>query len=162
MKFFKNRMKEYEQITQNYLINRSPVIIRVDGIDFHTFTKGMKRPEYILQDGIERTAKYLCENIPGCQLAYVQSDEINLLLTDYETLNTEAWLEYNIQKLTSVTASMTTMAFEKNFMQAICDCFPNPMEIEDENQFEHCRFCCYCHVGIFHRVGRQDICSKGA
>ena len=36
-------------------------------------------------DIMNKTAKYLCENIQGCKLAYVQSDEISLILTDLET-----------------------------------------------------------------------------
>ena len=139
MKSIKRRMKGYEQVSQNFLTKRMPVIIRVDGRAFHTFTKGMNRPEAIMQDAMERTAKYLCEHIAGCRLAYVQSDEISLLLTDYETLNSEVWFGYNVQKLVSVTASMATMAFEKAFTQAIHDCYPNPMEIEDEKQFEYCK-----------------------
>ena len=139
MKSIKRRMKGYEQVSQNFLTKRMPVIIRVDGRAFHTFTKGMNRPEAIMQDAMERTAKYLCEHIAGCRLAYVQSDEISLLLTDYETLNAEVWFGYNVQKLVSVTASMATMAFEKAFTQAIHECYPNPMEIEDEKQFEYCK-----------------------
>ena len=59
--------------------------------------------------------KNLCENIQGCKLGYTQSDEITLLLTDYDTLTTDAWFDYNVQKICSVSASMATMAFNKFF-----------------------------------------------
>jgi len=65
------------------------------------------------------TAKYLCENIQGCKIAYVQSDEISLLLTDYEELTTSAWFDKNIQKMVSVSASMATLGFNKSF-ELIC------------------------------------------
>ena len=39
-----DRMKGYENISRFYLTRRSPVIIRVDGKAFHTFTRGLKRP----------------------------------------------------------------------------------------------------------------------
>lgn len=51
----------------------------------------------------------------GCKIAYVQSDEITLLLTDYDTIQTQAWLGGNIQKIASISASMATMAFNEAF-----------------------------------------------
>lgn len=64
---------------------------------------------------MQETAKYLCENIQGCSLAYTQSDEISLLLIDYQRFETSAWFDYEIQKMTSISASMATMAFNKFF-----------------------------------------------
>ena len=87
-----NRMKDYEKRNRYYLQKRLPVIIRLDSRDGHTFTKGFKRPfDEIFMKSMQETAKYLCENIQGCQCAYIQSDEITLLLVDYEKLNTESW-----------------------------------------------------------------------
>jgi tRNA(His) 5'-end guanylyltransferase len=63
------------------------------------------------------TMKYLCENIQGCKLGYTQSDEITLLLTDYDTITTDAWFGYGTQKVCSVAASMATLAFNKFFRQ---------------------------------------------
>lgn len=111
-----DRMKSYENITRNYLTRRTPTIIRIDGKAFHTFTKGFKRPfDMVMMKSMWETAKYLCENIQGCKIAYVQSDEITLLLTDYKELNTAAWFDKNIQKMVSVSASMATLAFNKAF-----------------------------------------------
>lgn len=59
--------------------------------------------------------EYLCKNIQGCVLGYTQSDEITLILIDYQTLTTNAWFGYEVQKLCSVSASMATMAFNKFF-----------------------------------------------
>lgn len=59
--------------------------------------------------------KYLCENIQGCVLGYTQSDEIILILVDYQNLNSCAWFDYEVQKMCSISASMATMAFNKFF-----------------------------------------------
>lgn len=67
---------------------------------------------------MQETAKYLCENIQGCQLAYVQSDEISLLLIDYQRFETSAWFDYEMQKMCSISASMATMAFNKLFVES--------------------------------------------
>ena len=111
------RMKEYyENIPKTKLMRRAPVIIRIDGKAFHTFTKGFKKPfDEILIKSMQETMKYLCENIQGCVLGYTQSDEISLLLVDYKNLNSSAWFDYEVQKICSIAASMATMAFNKSF-----------------------------------------------
>ncbi len=111
-----DRMKGYENISRIYLTKRSPVIIRIDGKAFHTFTRGLKKPfDALFMGTMQNTAKELCENISGCKLAYTQSDEISLLLTDYDTIDTQPWFDNNLQKLVSVSASMATLAFNKEF-----------------------------------------------
>lgn len=118
-----DRMKNnYENITRYYLTRRMPIIIRVDGRSFHTFTKGFKKPfDDILVKTMQDTMKYLCENIQGCVLGYTQSDEISLVLTDYAELTTDAWFGNNLQKMCSVSASMATVAFNKYFRAMIED-----------------------------------------
>lgn len=112
-----DRMKNnYENISRYYLTRRTPVIIRIDGKAFHTFTRGFKKPfDDILVKSMQETMKYLCENIQGCVLGYTQSDEISLVLTDYAELTTDAWFGNNLQKMCSVSASMATLAFNKAF-----------------------------------------------
>lgn len=111
-----DRMKRYENITRDYLPNRMPVIIRLDGKAFHTFTRGFNKPfDDLLIEAMQNTALYLCEHIEGVKLAYTQSDEISLLLTNDNTWETEPWFSNNIQKMVSVAASMATFAFNRTF-----------------------------------------------
>lgn len=116
-----NRMKTfYEQIPKTKLMRRTPVIIRIDGKAFHTFTRGFKRPfDEILIKTMQETTKYLCENIQGCVLGYTQSDEITLVLVDYQRFESSAWFDYEIQKICSISASMATMAFNKFFRRNV-------------------------------------------
>src|SRR5687767_7520825 len=100
-----DRMKTFEDSFRNYLPIRMPVIMRIDGKAFHSYTKGCKKPfDENLIDVMNETAMYLCKNIQGTQLAYVQSDEISLLLNNYQTIDTQSWFENNIQKMVSVSA----------------------------------------------------------
>lgn len=112
-----DRMKSnYEIRSKTTLLRRTPVIIRLDGKAFHTFTRGLQKPyDTILMKTMQETMMYLCENIQGCKIGYTQSDEITLLLTDYDTLSTDAWFDYEVQKLCSVSASMATLAFNRFF-----------------------------------------------
>lgn len=116
-----DRMKEnYENRYRIFLTRRTPVIIRLDGKAFHTFTKGMRKPfDVIISRAMFDTTKYLCENIMGCQIGYTQSDEISLLLIDYKKLTSQAWFDYNLQKICSVAASMATKAFNKAFVNCV-------------------------------------------
>lgn len=118
-----DRMKNnYENITRYYLTRRMPVIIRIDGKAFHTFTRGFKKPfDDVLVKTMQDTMRYLCENIQGCVLGYTQSDEISLVLTDYAELTTDAWFGNNLQKMCSVSASMATLAFNKFFSHNVED-----------------------------------------
>ena len=117
------RMKTfYEQIPKTKLMRRTPVIIRIDGKAFHTFTRGFQKPfDEVLIKTMQETTKYLCENIQGCVLGYTQSDEISLVLVDYQRFETSAWFDYEIQKMCSIAASMATMAFNKFFENNVDD-----------------------------------------
>ncbi len=118
-----NRMKRnYENVSKTYLTRRMPVIIRLDGKAFHTFTRGFEKPfDGVLSNTMKKTMEYLCKNVEGCVLGYTQSDEISLLLVDYKNLNTEAWFNYAVQKCVSVVSSMATFAFNKFFLESVND-----------------------------------------
>lgn len=116
------RMKTYESVSKNSLIRRMPVIIRIDGKAFHTFTRGFSKPfDIFLISAMQDTMKYLCENIQGCVLGYAQSDEISLVLVDYKKLESSAWFDNEIQKICSISASMATLAFNNAFKNIIVE-----------------------------------------
>lgn len=115
------RMKEfYEGVPKTKLMRRVPVAIRIDGKAFHTFTRGFQKPfDSILMTSMQETMKYLCENIQGCVFGYTQSDEITLILIDYQKFTSSAWFDYEVQKVCSIAASMATMAFNKFFTKNV-------------------------------------------
>lgn len=114
------RMKSnYEDRTRFYLPRRTYTVIRLDGKAFHTFTKGFKRPfDLDLMKMMDDTAIELCESIQGVKMAFVQSDEITLVLTDFESAQTDAWFDGNIQKMASISASIATAAFNQKITDA--------------------------------------------
>ena len=114
------RMKQYEAVSQSYLMRRTPVIIRLDGVAFHSFTKKFIKPfDDVFAAAMHCTTSCLVNNIQGCVLGYTQSDEISLILQDYKKLDTDAWFGYNIQKLVSVSAKMATSEFNRAFNRLI-------------------------------------------
>jgi len=127
-----DRMKEnYEGRFKFKLMRRTPVIIRIDGKAFHTFTRGFNKPfDKVLSNAMDRTMYQLCENIQGCVFGYTQSDEITLILNDYKTFETSAWFDYEVQKICSIAASMATAYFNRNFFNEVDSFFEF---INDEN-----------------------------
>ena len=127
-----DRMKTYEYVTRNYLTRKIPVIIRIDGKAFHSFTRGFKKPfDEIFVKSMQETMKYLCENVQGCVLGYTQSDEITLVLVDYQNREASAWFDNNIQKMVSVSASMATMAFNRFFVNNCHQWFEDNIDFDE-------------------------------
>jgi tRNA(His) guanylyltransferase len=112
-----DRMKQlYEAPSQTFLPGRMPALLRVDGKAFHTFTRAMDRPfDMRLIEAMNSVALALCEEVQCTQIAYVQSDEVTLLLHNYKRLNTQGWFHNNVQKMVSVAASVATSAMTLAF-----------------------------------------------
>ena len=114
------RMKEYEFQSRTRLLRRTPVIIRLDGCHFHTWTRGLDRPyDKELMEIMQKTMLALCTQIQGCVLGYTQSDEITLVLVDYKRLESMAWYDNQVQKMCSVAASIATNAFNEALQDVI-------------------------------------------
>ena len=132
-----DRMKDFEAIPKNFLIRRMPVIIRLDGRAFHSFTRRAAIKNGAHEDPFSETmkfcmthtAKVLCKQVQNVVLAYTQSDEISLLLTDWATFDTQQWFTGNIQKIVSLSASIATLAFNSAYAtyESIKDCEDMPM-----------------------------------
>lgn len=116
------RMKRYESVSQSKLLPRMATIIRIDGKAFHTFTKavGFRKP---FDDNFMKimwyTAARLVEEVQTAVLAYIQSDEISILLNDWKRLNTQQWFDGKIQKITSVSSSIATAEFNRQFFKRV-------------------------------------------
>ncbi len=109
-----NRMKEYEMAEAGrMLIPGLPIMLRLDGKGFSTFTRGLERPfDKRLTDLMVATTKFLVEETNAI-VGYHQSDEISLVLFT-EKPESQLFFDGRIQKLTSVVSSMATAYFNRN------------------------------------------------
>lgn len=113
------RMKEYEIVFSPRVLKKTPIIIRIDGKAFHTYTRVLEITKLDspfcekLHQCIVNTTLYLVSNIQNCIAGYTQSDEISLLLKDWDMVRTELWFDGKIQKLCSVTSSMASVCFAR-------------------------------------------------
>jgi tRNA(His) guanylyltransferase len=107
-----DRMKGYERAARTDLPRRLPVIIRVDGKAFHTYTRVCERPfDARLASVMQSVAMRLCDEIQGAQLAYLQSDEISILVHGYKRHASHPWFQNAVQKMVSVAAGIASATF---------------------------------------------------
>lgn len=103
-----DRMKGYENAYRSYLPKRIPLILRLDGKSFSNYTRTCERPyDQKLVNALNSVAIALCKEIQGAKLAYLQSDEITILVyeTDFES---KPWFNNNINKMLSVSAAIAS------------------------------------------------------
>lgn len=106
--------RNYEIPSRRYLTRRLPVIVRLDGRAFHSWTRGIERPfSQALIDTMVNAATNVSSDMQGFKLAYLQSDEVSFLLTDYDEITTEAWFGYVQSKVESIAASSMTAEFNR-------------------------------------------------
>lgn len=105
----------YRSLTDYKILPNSNVIAMVDGRAFSRLIKN--RFNLPFDDNFIRmmneTAKYVCENVQGCKIAYVQSDEISFLITDYDTPESDSFFGYRLCKMQSIIASLATAKFNQ-------------------------------------------------
>lgn len=140
-----DRMKFYEKSYSKNLLPCIPVISRLDGKNFHSFCKGLKRPyDKRLSDLMIDTTKFLVEQT-NARCGYTQSDEITLVWLA-ESFDSEIFFAGKFQKMISVLSAMTSVYFnrklpdflpEKIQKYPIFDCrvFQVPTEHEATNCF---------------------------
>ncbi len=107
-----DRMKRYEKVSSPELYRRMPVIVRVDGRAFHTFTRRFRKPydRRFIKSMLD-AARKVAEEMQGFKLGYVQSDEASFLLTDYDNLETQPWFDNDLSKIVSLAASIMSVHF---------------------------------------------------
>jgi tRNA(His) 5'-end guanylyltransferase len=109
-----DRMKMYEQTsTARRAFKGQPLIVRLDGKNFHTFCRGLKRPyDERLSDLMVSVTKALVDRFQA-RVGYTQSDEITLAwhIQPHETA--EFQFDGRFQKLESLTAAFCSVAFNR-------------------------------------------------
>lgn len=114
------RMKGYENIYKTRLMAGVPVVIRLDMRAGHSFCRHMERPfDQVFSLSMQGATEMLVEQVPGTRLAYCQSDEISIVINDETRDGNRCLFEGQVEKLTSVCASIATLGFNKTFNETI-------------------------------------------
>jgi len=124
-----DRMKKYEKIEAGRIfIPRVPIVVRLDGKCFSSYTRDFEKPYDIRMINLMRAVtEYLIEQT-NARVGYTCSDEISLIL--YTTGLSEPIFGGKVHKITSVLASMCSAKFNQlapnhdidNSVLALFDC----------------------------------------
>ncbi len=117
-----DRMKGYEKTFCYNLLRSLPVVIRVDGQHFHTYARRFKRPfDQNLINTMVDSAVHVAKHMQGFKVGYIQSDEATFIITDYNTINTQGWFNYRLDKIISTSAALMTSIFNKLIIERFPD-----------------------------------------
>ena len=116
----KDRMKALQAERDYRLDDDSYILCHIDG---RAFSKMIKKKFRLPFDDefmrmMDDTASYVCANVQGAKLAYVQSDEITIVITNFkvedgEVLKGSSFFDYRLCKLQSIIASLATAKFNQ-------------------------------------------------
>lgn len=106
-----DQIKAFEaRETSRRLMKGLPVVARLDGKAFHTFTRGLKKPyDDRLSSSMMETTKYLVDKT-NALIGYTQSDEITLVW-DFPAGGSEFMYDGKLFKLLSLLSAMATAKF---------------------------------------------------
>ena len=119
--FIARRTESFEYQFNHKLLDDAPIMIRVICRNFDLFNKE-KPYDKLFTKWMQDTMKVLCEHfsIAGCRLGYTFSNEIILLLRNTDSSsNIKTYLNYSIQNISSLCASLATSAFYKSYYESI-------------------------------------------
>ena len=107
-----DRCKEFEHSEAGRRAMRGlPLLARLDGRAFHTFTRDLKRPyEHGMSVAMIETTRYLVREMTAL-VGYTQSDEITLAWFESSQSASDYAFDGRFQKLASVLAGMASTKF---------------------------------------------------
>lgn len=153
-----DRMKMYESVsTQRRAFKGQPLVVRLDGVNFHTFTRGLKRPyDQRLTDLMVKTTKELVDKFQA-DVGYVQSDEITLVWITEPNGTKELPFGGRFQKIESRLAGYCSAFFAKSVLTDL------PEKSDIVPAFDDRAFVVPNKTKAYHAVlWRQQDCLKNA
>jgi tRNA(His) guanylyltransferase len=120
---FGDRMKSYEAVSDIRLPVRLPVLLRLDGNSFSKLTAGgyfTKPFDPKFTAAMDAAAKAALRYTHGC-FAYVQSDEITILLRNDRAPDDSPILGNRVQKLCSLVAATCSVAFYRGLREVLTE-----------------------------------------
>lgn len=186
MKFdtLKEKCEYFRSLTDYRLTPNSYVIAFLDGRSFSKLIKNKYEKPFdnTFISMMNETAKYLLKNIQGAKFAYVQSDEISILISDFDTPETDAFFGYRLCKMQSIMASMAASKFNQlaitNDIKSRCygttqtDCEDTLYTLKDAVQYlekaKLVEFDCKCWTvpspndAYCHFLWRQNDCIRNS
>lgn len=147
----KGRMKALQAERDYRLDKDSYILCHIDGRAFSKMIKNrFKLPfDDEFMQMMDDTAAYVCENVQGAKLAYVQSDEITIVITCFkyegdELLICSPFFDYRLCKLQSIIASLATAKFNQLFTLRMLSIDSDKPLNQQINEIPLIQFDCKC------------------
>lgn len=110
-----DKCKYYQELANYKLMPNGYILAHLDGRGFSNYCKRFEKPfDKIFVNAMNESAIYVAKNVQNCKLAYVQSDEITLVIVD--SPESDTFFKYRVSKLCSIMASMVTAKFMQLMM----------------------------------------------
>ena len=148
MKFknLEDKCQYYRKTTDYKIIPNGYTLLMLDGVCFSRLIKNnFKKPfddDFI--NMMNETAKYLVEHLQGAKIAYTQSDEISILVTDFDTPQTDLLYGGRLCKIQSIAAAMATSEFNRQFILYYIDKYKDEHPEKVIEKMKLAQFDCKC------------------
>lgn len=130
-----DQQKAFEKVeAERHLMPGIPILARLDGRAFSTFTRGLERPyDHRMSMCMLETARHLLEQTHA-RVVYVQSDEITLGWDNMGTaIGINSFFSGRLQKMCSIFAGMASVKFNRLVSTYL------PLEYSNKDPIFDCR-----------------------
>lgn len=140
----KEKCEYYRGLTDYRLLPNANVLVMCDGRSFSKLIKNHFGKPFDMDfvNMMNETAKYVCENVQGVKIAFVQSDEISFLLKDEGEAT--PFFSNRMCKILSIIASLATAKFNQlmSLYHLVIDSDKDPKDVVSETKLA--QFDCKC------------------
>lgn len=134
-KTLKEKCRDYQKVFDYYVDTSKPILVHIDGRSFSKLIKNKfdKPFDHKFIDMMNKTAEYLCKQIQGAKMAYVQSDEISIYIKK-DNPEGDVFFGGRLCKMISIISSLATGKF--NQLMTAYHLSQGPKSIEDTIDIE--------------------------
>ena len=124
----KDRITSYQEVCDYKLLGRLPIIVTINGRAFAKSTELLDKPYcHKFAECMFSTTLKLCSEVEGALFAYHHNDEITIVYRNDQNVDTTSWYDNKIQKISSVTAAISTLHFNQCATKMNLDIVGNPI-----------------------------------
>lgn len=139
----KDKCREYQKRRDYHVDTDKFIIAHIDGRSFSKMIKNKFQKPFDVNfiDMMNKTAQYLCQMVQGTHLAYVQSDEITLIIKK-NTEDSDIFFGGRLCKMQSIIASLATAKFNQLMILYNMEYHPNINPLNTIENTVLCQFDC--------------------
>lgn len=108
----KDRISSYQEAAAHKLLGKLPIIMVVNGRSFSKLTSLLDKPfSNLIAECMCSTLLRLTQEVDGAIFGYSFNDEMVIIARNDQNLDTAPWYDNDIQKISSIVSSISTLHF---------------------------------------------------